>query len=463
MDNKTPSPTPSISLKEKDIIVDENDNWPCTADSLGRDLEISNLNKVLMNVEAPFVFALDAPWGAGKTTFVKLWQHYLKIKHNDFVSIYFNAWDNDFNQDPLIPILSEIEKKIDNKDYKHNEAIKKLKKILTKLFKSTLKASVKAATYGLINIKEDIESALADGASDLTQDLLEQFEEEKNSLKELKEILSEVISSLPNNQKNLFIFVDELDRCRPSYAVEMLERIKHIFDLPNIVFILSVNKDQLSKSVQGVYGSTFDGMNYLKRFIDLEYHLKNANKNDYIKSFLLEGCSSLHSTPDDLPKLVGCFCELARKFDLTMRDIQQILSRLKLILMSNNYTDDDIKIVIATFLVLRHVDYDKYKSLQNKKDIADLISLVSEDDKYKTSFYQGTIIGVLIKELAYDDADLKYKLAKPWDDMCSDPNFNALNNRGIQQVIANCVDRSKNHNVFETVFNEIELFSSFEL
>ncbi|QDE47832.1 hypothetical protein EIN43_17235 [Enterobacter hormaechei] len=64
-----------------------------------------------------------------------------------------------------------------------------------------------------------------------------------------------------------FIFIDELDRCRPNYAIDMLETIKHLFDINNVVFVIATDKEQLSHSICSVYGSGFDATRYLDRFL----------------------------------------------------------------------------------------------------------------------------------------------------------------------------------------------------
>jgi predicted KAP-like P-loop ATPase len=75
---------------------------------------------------------------------------------------------------------------------------------------------------------------------------------------------------------SLIIFIDELDRCRPLYAIECLERIKHIFGIKRLIFVLSIDKKNLAKSIQSQYGN-IDTNNYLRRFIDLEFDLKNPS------------------------------------------------------------------------------------------------------------------------------------------------------------------------------------------
>ena len=81
-----------------------------------------------------------------------------------------------------------------------------------------------------------------------------------------------------NREKTVIIFVDELDRCRPSYAIELLERIKHLFNIGGLVFVLALDREQLGHSIKAVYGNGIDSDGYLRRFVDFEYQLKNPEK-----------------------------------------------------------------------------------------------------------------------------------------------------------------------------------------
>jgi predicted KAP-like P-loop ATPase len=64
-----------------------------------------------------FVLAINNEWGTGKTTFVKMWEQSLKTK--GFNTIYFNAWENDFDNIPLVAFMSELKNIVTSK----NEAI----------------------------------------------------------------------------------------------------------------------------------------------------------------------------------------------------------------------------------------------------------------------------------------------------------------------------------------------------
>ena len=86
--------------------------------------------------------------------------------------------------------------------------------------------------------------------------------------------------------KPIIFIIDELDRCRPSYAVELLEQVKHFFSVSGIVFVLSIDKVQLGHAVRGVYGNDrINADEYLRRFIDIEYSIPVPDKN-YFEIFL---------------------------------------------------------------------------------------------------------------------------------------------------------------------------------
>ena len=83
-----------------------------------------------------------------------------------------------------------------------------------------------------------------------------------------------------------FILIDELDRCRPSYAVEMLETIKHIFDIPRVVFVLATDTEQLQHAVKVIYGSEFDAYTYLSRFFNRRFSMLSCSRHDFVESHL---------------------------------------------------------------------------------------------------------------------------------------------------------------------------------
>jgi hypothetical protein len=152
----------------------------------------------------------------------------------------------------------------------------------------------------------------------------------KNSIEHLLDYLKEKTQyHLP-----LFIFIDELDRCRPDYAIRLLEGIKHLFDAKNVCFVVSTNMTQLSESVKAVYGSGFEAYRYLKRFFAFEYMLPEPDydafalmlvKDSFLATTNLEICSGLQeeNTRGSVEIMAANFAIIAKAFNMDLRSQQQ--------------------------------------------------------------------------------------------------------------------------------------------
>jgi len=116
------------------------------------------------------------------------------------------------------------------------------------------------------------------------------------------------------------VFIDELDRCRPDFAVRLIERIKHFFETPNVVFVLLIHREQLNRAIAGVYGPSTDGAAYLSKFVHFFFTLPAADNKHYIEIVL--GCLGV---ADDgrSDRFVGCFAGWRNLADLSMRDIER--------------------------------------------------------------------------------------------------------------------------------------------
>ncbi|HHP5492804.1 KAP family NTPase [Aeromonas veronii] len=450
-------------------------DWPCAADKLGRSEEIENLTPVLLNAEAPLVFAIDAPWGGGKTTFIKLWQHYLKKEGK--VSLYLNAWESDFADDPLLPMLAVLDDWLKEQSSRPviKEAWDKAKACAPGIIKATAVAAAKAATFGALDLDKEYEKLAADLTGDAVGGLIDSFNVKQKALAKFKQQLSAALDALPDDQANLIVFVDELDRCKPTYAIEVLERIKHLFDIERLVFVLAVNRDQLSKSIQGVYGPNFDGLNYLKRFIDLDYHLRIPDRNTYIRARLQQQdlrarFAKRKDGRDEINTVESMLCWLCVRFDYTLRDIDQLITRWRLIIRSIPSDHHLDTVVLLSMLVLRQEKNALYQRfVLDVMSTNEVIEFLLGGDIKTTPFPKsfGFICGWLIKS-GYDEdknSDLEPLIA-PWEQLIGElPDDNHK-----QRELANLVhitrhrDFRRNYSgLREAAFNRIEMVSQIDI
>ena len=241
------------------------------------------------------VLALDARWGEGKTWFVRHWAKHLD--DTDHNVIYLDAFANDYLEDPFLVIASEIASKLD-KTAENKPLVHKFKKaaavmqqgLLTlapTLIASMISCALTGGIIPLIKIdSEKITDKLDDAINKVTENIgekvteaiqnkIDSYEEEKNSIIAFKQTLAQLAENL---DKPLVFIIDELDRCRPDFAIRLIERIKHFFDIPKIVFILVMNRPQLLQSVKNFYGydSEMNG-DYLEKFVDFTVHMTNES------------------------------------------------------------------------------------------------------------------------------------------------------------------------------------------
>jgi hypothetical protein len=368
---------------------------PFKNDALGRkDLE-PPLTQFVTQASGSFVLALDASWGSGKTTFLEMWQ--VKLQEEGHACLYLNAWQNDFAQDPLIAIIGELTIAIEDFANQSGETGIDLKKRMEKtrqfaesLLKRLLPVGIKIATHGFLDIKEAaIEKAIADATSSGGEDLIKNYEQGKSEIKKFRKSLADLASQVAdlNPSAKVVIIIDELDRCRPTYAIELLERVKHLFDASGVVFILGIDRSQLNHSIRSLYGSEFDATGYLRRFIDLDYRLPEPEVGDYC-AYLFEafGINELircrirllnaDSALKDLKIYLGGLMSASR---MSLRVQEQIVARLRIVLQTVQGSNPIFPIMLSFLLFLREWNNIVYMDFIERKIDIDTLLIQIED------------------------------------------------------------------------------------
>lgn len=264
----------------EEIKVDKKN--PYCEEILGRKIPGDVLLQLVKSFSEGFVMALNGKWGSGKTTFVNMWQQ--QMNNEGYETIYYNSWENDYISDPLIGLIAEFKKKTQTGGEKRIEKYTNIvRKISFSMVPSLLALMVKHFT-GIPT--EDLDKVIKDGskeAMDLLNKSVDNYIKQQESITEFKKALSEYVNDITPNKPLIFI-IDELDRCKPDFAVKTLERIKHLFTVKNVVFVLSIDHEQLCHSVRGYYGSDkIAADDYLRRFIDYQFDLPTGDSDKLIE------------------------------------------------------------------------------------------------------------------------------------------------------------------------------------
>lgn len=304
--------------------------------------------------------ALDGDWGSGKTFFIKRWAK--DLISNGYPAIVFDAWENDVGDETSIVLMSMIKKAIENNisessspqellhgaKTKLTTSAKALRKAILPTSKIIAKGLIKKATGIAVDdiLNElgtsdannlEFDSKSIDNTLDqIFNQSLHEHEAKKEAINAFKSILSEVIlelETLTETKLPIFIFIDEVDRCKPTYAISLLEEIKHLFGVTNACFIVSTNFDQLKESISAVYGNNFDGHRYLKRFFDRNYTIPEPDNNSFAGQLIsdespLSSRNIITGLPDR-PKIytaIECISLIATGSSIDLRSQKQIFN-----------------------------------------------------------------------------------------------------------------------------------------
>ncbi|NKI28186.1 hypothetical protein HCG49_16650 [Arenibacter sp. 6A1] len=360
-----------MNIKHNEIEIEQEN--PFANCKLNRQKYSGVLTNIIKSYPYGFVLGLNNKWGTGKTTFVKMWEQ--DLKNSGFQTLYFNAWENDFENNPLIALMGEL-KTLTTEDTEP-EFKNTLKKAST-LTKHIVPILIKAIADRYIEtegIKEAI-VGVTKGLSETFENEVHEYDKKKKSISDFRHGLSKFITNT-NEGKPLIFIIDELDRCRPNYAVSLLEQIKHFFSVPNIVFILSIDKEQLGNAIKGVYGSDdLDAEEYLRKFIDLEYSIPEPGADIFYKylydyfqfdEFLQspERLNSYELTSDKSIFLETCKL-LFTNAQVPLRQQEKIFAHSRLALRSftsNMYVTPNI-FLLLTFVKIRNNDF--YEQMKSK-------------------------------------------------------------------------------------------------
>lgn len=395
-----------MQIKPPQIRIPE-DN-PFFEDALNRKESADVLTQMISTIQGPFVLAIDSPWGTGKTTFLQMWMPLLKKK--GYPCLYFNAWENDFSDDPLVSLIGEIEAGLNNiafegkqKD-KAKEYFQKARKFGTTFLKRSLPVAIKIVTAGAVDTDKLTEQALADLAEQIAKEKIEKYEADKSTIQGFRDRLTEFVKELGPTEKReevkpLIFFIDELDRCRPNYALALLEKVKHFFNVEGIIFVLALDKDQIGHSIRCLYGNGMDVDGYLRRFIDLDYRLSEPSSETFC-NFLFNRFGFLEyfekrTTKDkgyEKDQFLKIFTNLSKIFNFSLRVQEQCFSQLSMVLRTtppNHFLHIPL---LATLIALKVANPLLYRNYVNKsaepKEVLDYIKSlrggrdVLDDHKY---------------------------------------------------------------------------------
>ena len=372
-------------------------------DRLGLEPAIEVQSKALLSA-SPQAIAIDAGWGSGKTTFMRLWAAYLRKEGVKVVE--FNAWKFSLS-DPLDALTREILREFDTPEKEQAQPHRRLVEFV-RYAELYVREGVKVASLLSPEIGQAIDGVepAANAVMSFAKRILPWQSNSKPTLEIVPEIdspdaFTRALSESARNwseQHPVVIMVDELDRCSPKYAVEMLQLLEHIFYAENVVFVVSMNRAELVHSVRAFYGEGFDADGYLERFFDNVFGLPASNRAQYIRTRL--EVVTKKDPEIELDRALPFFVAS----DLSLREIDRAIQQLEVVLESSDISDVASALVhLWVARTLAPVEYRQFisggisdeflaKAVFSNGDCAELRTETSNLDKRYVAAFEAILI-----------------------------------------------------------------------
>lgn len=296
-------------------------------DKLGRKRYAEFLKNLILNSSAfkrederkAFSIAIDSPWGTGKSYFLNMFRNYLCTEKDcDMAIVMYNAWENDNWNNAFEPLAQTLFEAFDLFEGDQKLELENAVKAIAILARGVAAKKVEK------HISED---ALCEAIEAITKEnpkkniASREYLAYKEMVKRLRECIAQGLKR--SGKKQLVVIIDELDRCRPDFAVQTMEFVKHLFDAENVVFLFALDMSQLRHSIKSIYGEGMDAEGYLIRFFDYYGRLATPDVFTFVQHILEADApnTNFYIPPKFLPKAISTI----KEFNLSLRDIKTVL------------------------------------------------------------------------------------------------------------------------------------------
>lgn len=309
------------------------------------------LTRVVEHEHSGTVISLNGAWGTGKTFFLTRWQKHLEGE--GFRSLYLNAWQDEFCDEPFVSILSKLSA------LSSDDALESIGQQYQTYYSSLLLHNMESMLKGNFGVSLKIE------AGQRIQLYQERIDLKNQLNNELKKIGNKIRK---DTNRPLIFIVDELDRCRPTYSVDFLEKVVHVFQVPSIVFVFGINKDELVKSLRSIYGE-IDSAVYLRRFFQKEFIMPPSDLTVFCRHLvdstgLREAFDKRGRTQKDhLDDFIASFSAIASKLRLSLRDVEYCFRAIEFIARNLRERSTIHPCFLAVLIPLSLVENSLYRRL----------------------------------------------------------------------------------------------------
>ena len=346
-----------MPLRPPEFVVDPGE--PFKNDTLGRERPITTLTKIIVDEDQAAVISVNGGFGSGKSAFLKMLAANLRRQEDTEVEVLeFNAWQQSHTSDPLVDLVSALAMGRDDR----RDLLVAVGKFGLRVAKGVGISALSFVTGGMVHL-----GSVEDAQDGNDEALLPAWAQTESAVAEFTDGLRTVVGPESDDESGsvkLVIIVDELDRCRPDYAIDMLNVVRHLFAVPGVVVVLGVNQEELEHRVVEVFGPKTKADIYLRRFVDLPVSLRALDPpriGVFVNSALQQALAGSKLDSDWVKATLEL---LLSSSDTSLRDVQQ-LARLAVRVVPRDSDSSSAayhRLAALSLIVLRHVDRQSYES-----------------------------------------------------------------------------------------------------
>lgn len=220
------------------------------------------ITRVLASTPSPFTLALDGRWGQGKSFVLEgVVEHLRREGHPHF---RINAWEIDFVDEPLPVLLHALIRALEGAESDDKKA---KNQAIDRVVTETLWGIANLVSSGLSDRAREAFRRSGDGTDERPPLSWSATTEAIAAASKARTTVEQLVAA-KGLDVPVVIIIDELDRCRPDFALKFLERSKHFTLVPGVSLLLGVNLEQLSESIRHTYGFGGNPEAYLRKLID---------------------------------------------------------------------------------------------------------------------------------------------------------------------------------------------------
>ena len=368
------------------------------------------------------VISIDAPWWEWKTRFLQQWKIFLEEKNRKI--IYFDSFKSDYIEDPFTALLGEVMKIYQEEKWSYEIIKEKWINVAKSILPLAWKIWARILLgWDIKNIEDKLEEIMEWEIIEWIHKSLQDYVKQEDTINAFKKSLEDGIKK----SWEIIFIIDELDRCRPDFALRLLERMKHFFDVPGVYFVLGINKVQLIAYVEKIYGE-IDANKYLQKFLDIETVLpKNKRWQDNVSKQYLKYLKKeyrdifIEKNVGEDHHILRVFTLIVETNNFSLRDIEKAFNYLilsqKSLGVGNEYISWEL---LAILSCLKMIDLSYIKRIDSRKlskeEIINALNLNTiSSDTYRD--YLDNLLSFLFDEEISDEvAKVILKNKRFWND-----------------------------------------------